>query len=134
MGDLYDGAEKPSVVIQNFLDWLTETKRRQEEYWKQVEEEDRRVQDFLHEFEFEGSRSRRSPIGTRLHMSRVKRRQAKDRASLYKPVKDFVDDATNRGYIKRLKKLQGDLKAQEAFLESERVYKPRAEERREELK
>ena len=116
---------KPSEVVQSFLDWLSQMKDEQAEACEVVVKEDAKVQDFLHEIELEPSSKKRSPIDTRFHNSRVKRRAAKDKAQCLKPIKDFVADATNRGFIKRLKKLQGDLKAEEDFVSSERVYKPR---------
>ena len=83
---------------------------------------------FLHEIEFESNSKKRALIDTSLHNSRVERRQAKDKAKALKPIKDFIGDASNRGFIKRLKRLQSDLQAEEDFLSSERVYKPRAKE------
>ena len=117
--------QKPSQVVKHFLDWLEDMRDEQEKAWNVVITEDSKVQDFLHEIELEPSSKKRSPIDTRFHNSRVKRRAAKDKAQCLKPIKDFVADATNRGFIKRLKKLQGDLKAEEDFVSSERVYKPR---------
>lgn len=116
----------PSEVVQSFLDWLGEMQAEQARCWEVVEIEDSKVQDFLHEIEFESNSKRRALIDTRLHTSRVNRRAAKDRAIALKPVKEFIADATNRGFIKRLKKLQSDLKAQEDYLAGERTYKPRA--------
>ena len=116
----------PSEVVQTFLDWLGEMQAEQAKCWEVVETEDSKVQDFLHEIEFESNSKKRALIDTRLHTSRVNRRAAKDRAIALKPIKEFIADATNRGFIKRLKKLQSDLKAQEEYLAGERTYKPRA--------
>lgn len=116
----------PSEVVQTFLDWLGEMQAEQATCWEVVEIEDSKVQDFLHEIEFESNSKKRALIDTRLHTSRVTRRAAKDRAIALKPIKEFIADATNRGFIKRLKKLQSDLKAQEEYLAGERTYKPRA--------
>lgn len=127
MENIYDGM-KPSKVIQSFLDWLAEMRDEQEAAWETVKKEDEKVQDFLHEIEFEKSSKKRALIDTRLHNSRVARRAAKDKSSALKPITVFVGDVTNRGFIKRMKKLQYDLKEQEDFLASERVYKPRAQE------
>ena len=121
----------PSQVVRYFLDWLKDMEEEQEEAWEIVTTEDDRVQDFLHEIEFEGSSKKRSLIDTRFHNSRVKRREAKDKSKALKPVRDFVADATNRGFIKRLKKLQTDLKAIEDFQASDRIYKPRVRDKEE---
>ena len=114
-----------SDVVQAFLDWLSETKDKQEKSWQIVIEEDSKVQDFLHEMEFEPSNKKRAVISTRLHDSRVKRRSAKDTSKLLKPVTDFVRDATNRNLIKMMKQLRTDLKSVEDYVFGERTYKPR---------
>jgi len=117
-----------SDVMKAFLDWLTEMKQRQEDSWKIVLEEDGKVQDFLHEMEFETSSKKRSVIATRWHESRVRRRDAKDTSTKLKPLTDFVKEATARNLIKMMKKCVTDLKDKEMFIASERVYKPRARE------
>lgn len=127
MNNIFQGM-KPSQVVKSFLDWLSEMKDEQADAWEIVLKEDAKVQDFLHEIEFEPSSKKRSLIDTRFHNSRVKRRVAKDKAKVLKPIKDFVADATNRNYIKRLKKLQSDLKAEEDYVSGERVYRPRVSE------
>lgn len=119
---------KPSETVQTFLDWLSDMQAEQEAAWEIVVTEDAKVQDYLHEIEFETDRKKRSGISTRLHRSRVERRTAKDKAAALKPIKDFIGDATNRGFIRRLKKLQMDLKAIEDFQAGDRVYKPRVNE------
>lgn len=127
MSNIYEGM-KPSEVVKSFIDWLTEKKAEQEEAYKTfIAEDGDKVKDFLHELEFEVNNKRRAVIATKIHNSRKKRRIAKDVSTLLKPVKEFTSDATNRGFVKRLKKLQADLKSQEDFLESDRVYKPRAQ-------
>lgn len=126
MSSIFDGLEA-SEVIRQFIDWMTE----KVEQWEKAEEtflaeDGDKVVDFLHEFEFEKSSKKRAVIATRFHKSRVKRRAAKDIATKLKPLKNFAADASNRGYIKRLKKLEADLKSQEDHVYGERIYKPRA--------
>lgn len=115
---------KESEVIQCFLQWMEERKAEQDREWNVVVAEDSKVQDFLHEMEFEEDEQKRAEISKRLHESRVKRRKAKDRATLLKPLMLFASDANNRGYIKRLMKLEADIKFQEDYQESERYYIP----------
>ena len=114
-----------SDVVQAFLDWLSEMRDKQEKSWQMVLAEDNKVQDFLHEMEFEPSSKKRAVISTRLHDSRAKRRVAKDTSKLLKPVTDFVREATSRNFIKMMKQLRTDLKSAEDFVFSERQYKPR---------
>jgi leucyl aminopeptidase len=91
-----------------------------------VIEEDSKNQDFFHELEFESDNKKRAVIATRLHNSRVRRRKAKDTSKKLKPVSDYIKEATARSHIKHLKKMAGDLKAAEDFVNGERMYKPRS--------
>ena len=117
-----------SDVFKSFLDWLTDMDELQKKSWETVVREDDRVQDFLHEFEFEQNNKKRAVIGTKLHRSRVSRREAKDRVKLYKPITDFVREATTRNLIKLMKKTMGELKSAEEYVYGEREYKPRGKE------
>lgn len=119
---------KASDVIEAFLGWLTEMRDKQKKAWEVVQEEDSKVQDFLHEMEFENNSKKRAVISTRLHESRRKRRDSKDLWQKLKPLSEFVREATNRNLIKMMKQLKVDLKAAEDFVNSERVYKPRVKE------
>ena len=119
---------KASDVVGAFLDWLSEMKDKQEKSWQIVVDEDSKVQDFLHEMEFESNNKRRAVISTRLQDSRVKRRVSKDTSKLLKPVTDFVREATNRNLIKLMKQMRSDLKSAEEFVFGQREYKKRAKE------
>lgn len=115
-----------SEVVESFLDWLKEMEEIQKSSWEVVLEEDGKNQDFAHEFEFESNNKKRSVIATRYHNSRVRRRKAKDTAKKLKPVTDFARETSARNLIKLLRKMAGDLKAAEDYVNSERVYKPRS--------
>ena len=117
-----------SDVFRSFLDWLTDMDEVQKKSWETVVREDDRVQDFLHEFEFEQNNKKRAVIGTKLHRSRVSRREAKDRVKLFKPITDFVKEAQVRNLLKLMKKTQGELKYAEDYVYGEREYKPRVKE------
>ena len=117
-----------SDVVQAFLDWLSEMRDKEKTAMDVVQIEDSKVQDFLDEMEFEPSSKKRAVISTRLHESRVTRREQKDIYQKLRPLAEFVRDATNRGFIKTMKKLQTDLKSAEQFVASDRVYKPRVKE------
>lgn len=115
-----------SEVVSTFLDWLKEMDELQKSSWEIVIEEDAKNQDFFHEMEFETNNKKRSVIATRLHNSRVRRREAKDISKKLKPISDYIKEATARSHIKHLKKMAGDLKAAEDFVNGERTYKPRS--------
>ena len=116
----------PSIVVGAFVDWLSEMKDEQEKADEIFRREDGpRVQDFLHEFEFENSAKKRAIIATRCHKSRMLRRNVKDKMTALKPIKEFVTNSENKYFFKRLRKLQTDLLSQEEYLAGEREYKPR---------
>ena len=119
---------KGSEVVGAFLDWLNWADELKKTSWEIVLEEDAKNQDFFHEMEFEKKCEKRSLIATRLHESRVRRRKAKDTAKILKPVSDYIKEATARSHIKHLKKMAGDMRAAEDFVNSERTYKPRSKE------
>ena len=60
-----------SEVVEAFIEWLKEMEELQKSSWEIVLTEDDKIQDFLHEFEFESNNKKRSIIATRLHNSRV---------------------------------------------------------------
>lgn len=119
-------SRKGSEVVEAFLDWLKYADELQKSSWEIVIEEDSKNQDFFHQMEFESNSKKRALIATRLHLSRVRRREAKDISKILKPVTDYIKEATARSHIKHLKKMAGDLKAAEDFVNGERTYRPRS--------
>lgn len=119
-------SRKGSEVVGAFLDWLKYAEELHKASWDIVIKEDAKNQDFFHEMEFETKSKKRALIATRLHNSRVRRRDAKDMSLMLKPVTDYIKEATARSHIKHLKKMAGDLKAAEDFVNGERTYKPRS--------
>lgn len=115
-----------SEVVESFLDWLKEMEELQKSSWEIVLAEDDKIQDFLHELEFESNNKKRSVTATRLHNSRVRRRKAKDVSKKLKPVTDLTKEISSRNLTRLLRKMAGDLRAAEDFVNSERVYKPRS--------
>ena len=117
--------EKPSEIIETFLDWLESCKNEYEENYAIAGEEDKRVQDFLHAMEFAQNKQERNRIATQLQQSRKRRRVAKDRVQELKEVYDFYKDQNNRPALKRMKGIIPKQKKTEEYLASERTYKPR---------
>ena len=74
----------PSDTISDFLNWLEEMKGLYEACSEEVNFEDKKVQDFLHEIEFAKDKNERNRIATRLSNSRKERRKAKDQTLLLK--------------------------------------------------
>lgn len=91
-----------------------------------VIEEDRRLQDFLHEMEFAPDKAERNRVATRLQNSRKERRRNKDAAKLNEQVVKFFDEKAHRETLNRMRQLLGRQRKEEEYLFGERVYKPRA--------
>ena len=70
---------KPSEVMQNFLDYMKDCQREYQTCMVEVHKHDKRVQDFLHGFEFAKDRQERSRIATQVSLSRKERRKLKSR-------------------------------------------------------
>lgn len=94
---------KPSEVIENFLSYIELVKTEYEENFAIVGEEDRRLQDLLHEMEFAPSKQDRNKAAAKLQQSRRRRRQAKDKVLELEKIYDFQKDQANRPFFKRLR-------------------------------
>lgn len=116
---------KPSEILQGFLDYMKSCQTEYQESITKVHKHDRRVQDFLHEFEFSQNRQERNRIATKVSNDRKARRKEKDRAELMENCAKFYGDKSNRQFFDRLRSLIAEQKETEEYLESERVYKPR---------
>lgn len=125
MGKKKQPEKKPSEVIQDFLVYLeicrTECKQAQADMAK----EDAKRQDFLHAIEFENNCKKRSKIATQEHLSRKRRRIAKDKALELEKVVAFMNSEKNKPFLKALRGLVKEQKAVEEYLSGERVYKLR---------
>lgn len=116
---------KPSEVLQSFLDYMKICQNDYQENISEVWKHDKRVQDFLHEFEFAKNKQERNKIATKVSNSRKSRRKSKDRAQLMENCAKFYGDKANKQLFDKLKSLIVEQKKIEDFLESERIYKPR---------
>lgn len=116
---------KPSEVIKEFLDYLAYCQKEYQAACTEMFAEDKKVQDFLHAIEFEESYKERNKITTRCHVSRNKRRAAKDRSLEFERVAKFCSDKANKPFFDKLRSMVKDQKEEEEWLKSERVYYPR---------
>ena len=117
---------KPSEVLQEFLDYMKDCQREYQICMVEVHKHDKRVQDFLHGLEFAENRQERNRIATRVSQSRKERRRLKDRAHLLEECARFYGDKSNKQFFDKLGSLVAKQEKEEKFLESDRVYKPRA--------
>lgn len=116
---------KPSEAIEDFLDSVAFMEKEYKTHYESVNEEDRRLQDLLHELEFADDKAARNRAATKLHRSRRKRRESKDKVLLYTEVYKFFTDKTNRDVLNRMRQLLGRQRKEEEYLGGERVYKKR---------
>lgn len=119
---------KPSDVIKDFLDYLVNCQKEYQAACTEMFAEDKKVQDFLHAIEFENDCKERNKITTRWHISRNRRRAAKDRSLELERVAKFYTDKANKPFIDKLRSMVKDQKKEEEWLVSERIYKQRGSE------
>lgn len=117
--------KKPSEIIQDFLVYLETCRVECKQAQANVSQEDAKRQDFLHAIEFENSCKERSKIATQEHLSRKRRRIAKDKVLELEKVVAFANSEKNKPFLKALRGLIKEQQSVEAYLSSERVYKPR---------
>lgn len=117
---------KPSEVLQEFHNYMRECQRQYQVCMVEVHKHDKRVQDFLHGLEFAGNQQERSKIATQVSRSRKERRRLKDRMQLLEGCARFYGDKSNKQFFDRMQSLIEKQKKEEEFLESDRIYKPRA--------
>jgi hypothetical protein len=118
---------KPSTYIENFLN-LVDTARSQHQIaFNIVGEEDKRLQDLLHDLELAKGQSEKSKASTRLRKSRLNRRINKDITLEYEDIVNFFNDPVNQKVLNQLRQLLGKQRKTESYLSSQRTYKPRRE-------
>lgn len=117
---------KPSEVLQDFLDFMKESQKEHQACMVEVHKHDKRVQDFLHALEFAENRQEWNKIATQVSQSRKERRRLKDRAKLLEECARFYGDKSNKQFFDKLRSLVAKQEKEEEFLESDRIYKPRA--------
>lgn len=115
----------PAQELQRFLNYVDACAQEYRLAYDAVNEEDRRLQDLIHEMEFAADKAERNRIATRLHNSRVLRRQNKDIVKRDEALVKFFEDPGNRAMLNKMRQLLGRQRKEEEYLAGERVYKPR---------
>jgi predicted HTH domain antitoxin len=90
-----------------------------------VNEEDRKLQDLLHEMEFAPGRTERNQAAARLQRSRRIRREYKDIVKWNERIVKFFEEPKSRDTLNRMRQLLGLQQKEEEYLLSERICKPR---------
>ena len=115
----------PAKVLEEFLNAVAASKQEYQYAYDAVNEEDRRLQDLLHEVEFAPNKAERNRSATKLQQSRRRRRECKDIVKKNEKLVKFFEEQKNREILNRMCQLLGQQRKEEEYLASERTYKPR---------
>ena len=115
----------PAKALEEFLNAVAASKQEYQYAYDAVNEEDRRLQDLLHEMEFAPNKAERNRSATKLQQSRRRRREYKDMVKKNEKLVKFFEEQKNREILNRMCQLLGQQSKEEEYLASERTYKPR---------
>lgn len=115
--------------LERFLNMIDGCMQEYRFAYDTVNEEDRRLQDLLHEMEFAENKAERNRVATKLQHSRRRRRENKDVVKRNERVVKFFEEQKNREALNRMRQLLGQQRKEEEYLSGERTYKPRVEKR-----
>ena len=115
----------PAKELERFLSFIDQCVSEYKYAYGQVNEEDKKVQDFLHAVEFAEGKGERNRIVTQLQRSRKERRKNKDIVLRNEKIVKFFEEQKNRETLNRMRQLLGQQRKEEEYLKSERRYKPR---------
>ena len=115
----------PAKALEEFLNAVVASKQEYQYAYDAVNEEDRRLQDLLHEMEFAPNKAERNRSAAKLQQSRRRRREYKDMVKKNEKLVKFFEEQKNREILNRMRQLLGQQRKEEEYLASERTYKPR---------
>ena len=115
----------PAKALEEFLNAVVASKQEYQYAYDAVNEEDRRLQDLLHEMEFAPNKAERNRSAAKLQQSRRRRREYKDMVKKNEKLVKFFEEQKNREILNRMCHLLGQQRKEEEYLASERTYKPR---------
>ncbi len=115
----------PAKALEEFLNAVAASKQEYQYAYDAVNEEDRRLQDLLHEMEFAPNKAERNRSAIKLQQSRRRRREYKDMVKKNEKLVKFFEEQKNRETLNRMRQLLGQQRKEEEYLASERTYKPR---------
>lgn len=116
----------PAEQLTEFLNFVDQCVGEYRLACDTVSEEDKRLQDLLHGIEFSENRSEADKELTKLRRSRKVRRENKDAVKRYQQIVEFFNDQNNKSTLNKMRQLLGRQRKEEEFLNSKRIYKPRA--------
>ena len=116
----------PAEQLSEFLNFVEQSYTDYQIASEALKEEDRRLQDLLHEMEFAADKAERNRVATRLQKSRRERRKNKDTVKRNEQVVRFFEEKPHRDTLNKMKQLLGRQRKEEEYLFGERVYKQKA--------
>lgn len=108
--------------IKDFLDFIEECQNAYSFAQENMKREDERLQDLLHAIEFETKARERSKLCTKLHNSRIERRDNKNVVELTEDIVDFFQEPQHRKTLEQMKQLLGKVRKVENY-HSNRQYR-----------
>lgn len=117
--------KSPAKELEQFLNFVDTCIQEYRLAYDQMNEEDKRLQDLLHEMEFAADKAERNRVATKLQQSRRRRRQNKDTVKRNERVVKFFEEQNHRATLNKMRQLLGQQRKEEEYLDGERTYKPR---------
>lgn len=117
----------PAEQLEAFLKFVDQCTQEYRFAHASVGDEDKRLQDLVHEMEFAPDKAARNRVATKLQQSRRSRREKKDVVVRTEKIVKFFEEPGHRGTLNKLRNLLGQQRREEEYLQSKRTYKPRTE-------
>lgn len=117
--------KSPAKELEQFLNFADTCIQEYRFAYDQMNEEDKRLLDLLHEMEFAADKAERNRVATKLQQSRRCRRQNKDTVKRNERVVKFFEEQNHRATLNKMRQLLGQQRKEEEYLDGERTYKPR---------
>lgn len=118
---------KVSEQLKSFLDYLTEIENSYPYFQREVERENLRTFDFVHEIEQEPLASERSKLATKYRLTRLHRRSCKDAMEDIEPIYEVLQMSECKKVRNALNQALGKCRRSEKYHEN-RMYKTKVEE------
>jgi|GEM_PF-354193 len=120
--------KSPAEQLQEFLNFVDSCSREYQAAYGTVNEEDKRLQDLIHEMEFAENKAERNKVATKLQRSRRNRRKNKDIVMRNELLIKFFEEQNHKNTLNKMRQLLGRQRKEEEFLQNKRTYKPRMKE------
>lgn len=120
-----EAKKTPAERLKEFLDFIDQCHAEYQLAYGAVNDEDKRLQDLIHELEFSANTAEKNRVATRLRNSRRERRRNKDIVKKNELIVEFFREKNHKDTLNKLRQLLGRQRREEEYLESDQTYKPR---------